>query len=541
MSAPEETPAKTSARAGQALQLGGLVAAVALAVLVNVLASRHYRRFDWTTGHRYTLAPATVQTLRELDDKIDVWVLVGGADPLAASVKQLMVSYAAETTKLDVHYIDPDRDAVALVDVQQRFKIEAGRSADGRVVTDAVMVVARGERHWFLTASDMFEVGAGDDVKAKPREEQAITGAIRAVIGGEQVKLCFTVGHGELAVDPSREGWIGDLKGILEKDNYEVASIDTTAPNAHEPFKGCGVVVIARPETPFGKDEAARLKTWLMEGGSLLAAVGPMGATTETGMAPPGLDDALAPFGIALDENLVLDPEPSVAIPGLHAEGFFVEAKPHAVTDALVADTPSQHLPRIAMFQARSLRHVSPSGAASAADVLVTTKASYAIASIKGAAEWKDAPAKRDGDPSGPLVVAMASERAKVGPSAPHGPRAVVVGSGFALADDNWKQPRPLRGDAFFVENAIAWLASRQAVLDVPERPAVAAGIRITEDSRSEVRNYVLLYMPLAAALLGLAVALRRRSTEGAAYVPAGAKRGDDAKRSKRGKRKPKG
>jgi hypothetical protein len=521
-------------RAGQAIQLGGLAAAVALALLVNVLASRHYTRWDWTTGKRYTLTPATLQTLHELDDKIEIWVLLGGADPLEQSVKQLLVSYANETSKLDVHYVDPDRDAVALVDVQQRFRIEAGRSADGRVVTDAVMVVARGDKHWFLTPSDMFEVGGGDDVKAKPREEQAITGAIRSVLGGEKVKLCFTAGHGELAIDPAREGWIGDLRGILEKDNYQVVSIDVTAPNAHEPFKGCGVVVVARPELPFAKAEEARLKTWLLEGGSMLAAVGPVSGDTPNGMTAPGLDDALAPFGIGLDETLVLDPDPEVAIPGMHSEGFFVEPKGHAVTEALVADTPAQHPPRIAMFQTRSLRHVTRDGAASPSDLLSTTKSAYAIASIKGAAEWKDAPEKKSDDPSGPMVVAMASERAKVGPSAPHGPRVVVIGSGYALADDNWKQARPLRGDAFFVENAIAWLALRQAVLDVPERPAVAAGIRITEASRSEVRNYVLIYMPLAAALLGIAVALRRRSTEGAKYEQAG----DAAKSEPRAKAK---
>jgi hypothetical protein len=73
-----------------------------------------------------------------------------------------------------------------------------------------------------------------------------------------------------------------------------------------------------------------------------------------------------------------------------------------------------------------------------------------------------------------------------------------------------------LRGAAFLVENAISWLASKPEILDVPEKPTVAAGIRINEDSRSEVKRYVLLFMPLAAALLGAAVALRRRSTEGA-------------------------
>jgi len=50
----------------------------------------------------------------------------------------------------------------------------------------------------------------------------------------------------------------------------------------------------------------------------------------------------------------------------------------------------------------------------------------------------------------------------------------------------------------------------------VPEKPSVAAGIRVNEEARSDVRRYVLLFMPLAAALLGIAVALRRRSTEGA-------------------------
>ena len=510
-------------KSAQALKLAGVVAAVFLAVAINVIAARHYKRWDVTSGQRYTLSPATLATLHGLGDEgaIEVWVLLGGADPLEQSVKQLLVAYQAETSKLSIHYIDPDRDAVSLLDVQQRFKIEAGRTADGRVSTDAVVVVARGDRHWFITPSDLVDVSPGDDTRAKPREEQALTGAIRNVLGGEKARLCFTAGHGELAVEPSRDGWIGDLRGILEKDNFELRVIDTTDANdarAHAPFEGCAVVVIARPQSPFAKEETNRLRTWLLEGGNLLAAVGPVSAPTETGMEPPGLEEALTPFGIGLDEVLVHDVDPAVSIPASHGQGFFVTPKPHAVTQALVAETPAQHPPRIAAFVARSLARVTAEGSAAAIDLLVTSDKAYGVTSIKGAAEWTGAPDPKPSDPRGPLVLAMASERPKSTKSAAHGPRAVVLGSGYALADENWKQPRPLRGDAFFVENAISWLASRPAVLDVPERPAVAAGIRITEESRSEVRNYVLIYMPLAAALLGLAVALRRRSTEGEAY-----------------------
>ena len=47
-----------------------------LAVLVNLLVARHYRRWDWTQGGLYTLSDATVSTLRALEEPIRVYVLL---------------------------------------------------------------------------------------------------------------------------------------------------------------------------------------------------------------------------------------------------------------------------------------------------------------------------------------------------------------------------------------------------------------------------------------------------------------------------------
>src|SRR6201999_276314 len=98
-------------------------------------------------------------------------VLMGGADPMEQSVKQLLVAYRAETDKLDVHYIDPDRDTIALEDVKKRFKIETGRTEQGHVIADALAVVARGDKHWFLTTADLVQIENADDTRVKPREE----------------------------------------------------------------------------------------------------------------------------------------------------------------------------------------------------------------------------------------------------------------------------------------------------------------------------------------------------------------------------------
>jgi hypothetical protein len=505
-------------RGGQALQVTGIVAAVVLTAIVNVLGARHFTRWDWTQGKRWSLSPATLETLHSLEQPVDVWAVAGQGDPFEQSLHQLLTSYVAQSSRVAVHWIDPDRDTVQLVDLQRRFGLEAGRTEDGRVATDAIVIVASGSKHWFLTPSDMLD--SADEVRVKPREERALTQAIRGVLGGEKARLCFTVGHGELALEPGRDEReaLGAVRDLLEKNNYELASVDTTAPDAHEPFAGCSVVVIAGLRSPFAPAESNRLRTWLLEGGNLLAAVGPVEGKTETGMSPAGLDDPLAPFGIALDDLLVHDLDPSVSIPDTHGEGFFVAPHPHPVTAALVPEGADAHPPRVAAFFARSLRHTSGPDAASAADLLVTGEGAFAKRTIVGASAWTDAPPRDPADPHGPFVVAMAAERPPPSQSAAHGPRVVVVGSRFALMEDNWRQPRPLHGAAFFIDSALSWLSARPGVVDVPDKPELSAGVRVSEEGRAEVRRYVLLFMPLAALLLGVAVWAWRRSSEDKPY-----------------------
>ncbi len=502
----------------QALQLAGVVAAFVLACLVNVLAARHFTRWDWTADRRFSLSPATLATLGSLEQSVDVWAIAGPDATQEQSLKQLLVSYRSHSSRLDVHWIDPDRDTVQLLELQRRFGLEAGRTEDGRVATDAVVIVASGDKHWFLTPQDLFET-MPDDVHVKPREERALTQALRNVLGGDKAKLCFTGGHGELSLEPGKDEResLGSVRDLLEKGNYEVAGVDAAAPGAREPFAGCSVVVIAGAQAPFAPSEANRLRSWLLQGGSLLAAVGPTEGATENGIASSGLDEVLLPFGIAFDDNLVHDLDPDSAIPDTHGEGFLVKARSHAITASLVPTDADSRPPRVAIFYARSLRHVSPQGSAPASDLLVTSDAAFAKTSISGASTWVDAPPRSPSDAQGPFVLAMASERP--GPSSRPGPRVVVIGSRFALAEDNWRQPRPLHGDAFLVDSALSWLAARPEVVDVPDKAQVAAGIRVSEAGRDEVRRYVLVLMPLAALLLGTAVWAWRRASENKPYV----------------------
>lgn len=100
----------------------------------------------------------------------------------------------------------------------------------------------------------------------------------------------------------------------------------------------------------------------------------------------------------------------------------------------------------------------------------------------------------------------------------------VVVGTTSVTQGRSWQSPA-LRGNAALVEAGISWLTAQPQIIDVPAKPSVMAGMRLTDEGFAEVRNYVVIYMPVSIALLGIAVFLRRRSTERRRSTRAEAKR----------------
>lgn len=507
----------------RASALTGVVLAVVVAFLCNGLSMRRFQRWDVTAQKRYSLSAPTLETLRSLPDSVHVWVLLAQTDPLGQSVRQLLVAYQAEAPKLDVVYVDPDRDPLRFEEAKRKFRIEAGRAEDGRMVTDAAIIVVSGDKHWFVTTQDLLAVSSDGDGRATPKEEQALTVAIRSVLGASKAQLCFTTGHGELALDDGSDRGLAHLKSLLEKDNFVPRVVDDTGgkaapPSSAEPYKDCAVVIVAGPRGGFAADEANRLRSYALLGGNVLIGASPNSKSDAAqAFEGTGLEPVLAPFGISMVQALVLERDEAKVL-GAAGVDFEAEARAHALTAGLVGTTDKAMVPRSKVRAARPLRRLNEPGAPASFELLVTTDKAFALTDLD-VPEGRSAQ-KRDKDLSGPFAVALASERPKVSSAAAHGPRMVVLGSTAFFAPYNWQEPLGTRGSALLVDNAISWLSARPAIVDVPEKAQVPAGIRISEGSRKEIRMYVLVYMPAAALLLALAVLLRRRSTERVAVAP---------------------
>jgi ABC-type uncharacterized transport system len=535
---PDRVPTGTTA-ATKLSASAGIIAAVVLAVAVNILVARHYKRWDATKGGLYTLSDATVQTLHSLPDGVHVYVLLSEDDQLAVSVRQLLEAYRGETSRLAVEYTDPDRRPADFLAVQQRFGIVAGKAEDGKIVTDAAVVVARGDVPHFLTLRDLVETEDEDDLRRRPRMERALTSAIRAVVSDERPRACFTMGHGEGSVEPGAgpsAGGLGAFRESLVKNNFEVTDVEPGGA-----LEGCRVLVVANPKEKVPAEESARWEAYADKGGSVLLTIGPALDGDRGRAVDRGLGGLLGRFGVKQEDDFVFELDPKLRLSTGFGEAFIAEPRPHPVTEGLIK-AKARGL-AVVLTVSNSL---SATGAGSAAPqpLLVTSDQAFGMADFLAWSKSRTPPVPGAADRKGPLTMAFASELPKPpGSSAPHGARLVAVGSPSVLWGANW-QAEELRGGSLFVGSAVGWLAARPLLLDIPDKPTYTAGLHVSDAWLGSTFRYVVVYIPLAAALLGIAVHLRRRGTErrDAPSPPAPAEEPKAAPRAagkKRGEKKP--
>src|SRR6188472_2637625 len=81
-----------------------------LAAMVNSLAFKHYKRWDFSRDQKYTLSDKTKRMLDSLKGKLRITVFFSPNTPITNDVQGLLTEYQyAAKGKIDVEQIDPER------------------------------------------------------------------------------------------------------------------------------------------------------------------------------------------------------------------------------------------------------------------------------------------------------------------------------------------------------------------------------------------------------------------------------------------------
>ena len=501
MPANESSPGTRTPTSGQRrLMIGAnvlvqIIAMLAVVIMVNWLVSRHYTRFDWTKSAYYKLSDKTRQVLTHLKEPVQVIVYL---PPQAASdsgektlqdVRNLLEDFATVgKDKLRVEYVDPDRQLARARQLAEQYKFDA----------PDVIIFVSGSRHKFITIRDIVEMSEGafgepPHVKAF-KGEGVFLSAIQTVTEERPPSIYFLTGHGEH--DPEsfdqRTGY-STLATYIKRDNIDIQRWNLQEQQALP--TNAAAIVIAGPHKKFSAPEIAALDQYLKRQGRLFLMLDPR---TET-----GLETFLQHWGVQVDDDLVMRKAGSLlGTELLDVNAVGVDYAPHPVT-AKLRDTNTE------FPYARSIRRTTtPEG--SPADrprvtELVKTAPSYWGETDPSSENSTFDPAT---DIAGPLSLAAAVESGQ--------PRGVDVDIGvtrmIVIGTSSFTDNSSLTGGNLdFFMNALNWLLQREQLIAVSPKMPEEFRLDMSPNQQRAVYALVIAGMPLAVAIIGIAVWLRRR------------------------------
>ena len=434
---------------------------IAIVVVANILADRYNKSYDATANKRYSLSEQTAKIVKGL--KQNATITYFNQSTRFREGRDLLDQYANLSPKVQVKYVDPDKDP------------EVAREAGIRNLGTAVV-----------------QVGAKHE-EAKSMTEEGITGALIRDLKSNTRTVCFTSGSGEHQLDDSNREGMSKFKELLGKDNYESKSVDLLT-KAEVP-SDCTTLVVAGPTKNYEQPEVDAIKKYVEGGGRAFFMLDPPLKLGHEEIADnDALTNLLQSWGVTLDKNLILDLNPLGQIAGLGPQV------------ALVTNYASQPI----VDQLRGTATGFP--LARSLDIKNTDKTSvqklFDSSSTSLATSNLSSPSVNVNDPKnkkGPLTLAAAGTY-NTGKENSQG-RFVVVGS------STWAANRfiDFNGNDDLASNAINWLSSDEDLISI--RPKAPEDRRITMTGRqlAWVRAISQFGLPFAVVILGVSVWWRRR------------------------------
>jgi gliding-associated putative ABC transporter substrate-binding component GldG len=531
-----------------------VLAAVGSVVLLNLLAVRTFFRLDVTREGVYTLATASKDTMKGLEDPVTVTAYFTENLPAPYSsnaryVRDLLAEYrAASKGKVSFEFIDPSAQET---DADKETKREVKRDIFGRQFRDQTSVERDLESLGIqpvelrVVEQDQMQTKRaymGLVIKHQEKKEVIpvvqdvgsleydLTSLIRKMTRPKTPVLGVLQGHGEPALNEK----FNRLQAMLSQ-LYEVRPVDLTGKDKVE--EGVDALLVLGPQTAFKPNELRAVDQFLMQGKSAAFFLDSLHVDLKTFESAPsehGLGPLLATYGLTVGDKLVADAQ-SAQLGMQERRGAMVVSMP----------VPYPFIPQL-----RRLEVDSPitRGLAGVTFPFVTDVTAHPVEGTTATVLAKSSPKswlepkpynidpRRDWrsetiTPAGPynLMVQVSGKlkshfASEANASSPGGPvlaeskgeaRVIVVGGSSLLWDDFMGQPNQA-----LLLNVADWLLLDPALLAMRTRGLAEAPLQpeLSEATRNGVKFGNALGIPLLLALYGV-VRWRRREASRTAAV----------------------
>jgi ABC-type uncharacterized transport system involved in gliding motility auxiliary subunit len=429
---------------------------VAVVGVLNFLANRYNKTYDTTSSKQFTLSDQTVKIAKNL--KQDVSISYWDQPTQFQAAHDLLDRYKNLSPKIDVHYEDLEKN------------ITQARAA-GVTRRGAVLVQTSGKTQ-----------------EAKSLSEEEVTGAlVRAMKTGDKL-ACFAEGSGEHTLEDADRTGYGQLKTLVEGNNYKTQSINLL--QKPEIPKECTMVIVGGPSRDYLQPAVDALKNYVENGGkAILMLDPPLKFAKQNIDENAALVGVLATWGVTADKDLVLDTSGVGQLYGLGPEIALVSTYgTHPIVGAMKRLASGFPI-------ARSLE--IKNGAKTTVEKLFeSTDDAFATTNL-ASAEIKPSPS----DKKGPFILGAA------GTFSTGGGRFVVVGSSSWVANTYLR----LAGNRDLFLNMMNWLSADEDLISIRPKEPDDRRLTMTANQMRLAFYSSVLAIPLLILASGLSVWWKRR------------------------------
>ncbi len=262
-----------------------ILAVIVGLILVNLIASKVYQRFDLTKDNRYTLSDASKSLISDLDSPLIIDVFLEGDFPsefrlLQTEVKQIIEEFQLETDQIFINYINPIEDETTRernIEELTKSGLEPYINTDnssGKVTQEIIFPWAfasyKEETIKIPLLKRSITQGLQEQINNSIQSlEYAFADGFNKLVNSKAKKIAILKGNGELD-----DIYIADfLQTVQPYYNLAQFTLDSVATNPQgtlDKLKQYDLIVAAKPSEAFSENEKLVLDQYTMNGGKSL-------------------------------------------------------------------------------------------------------------------------------------------------------------------------------------------------------------------------------------------------------------------------------
>ncbi|SDQ81694.1 gliding motility-associated ABC transporter substrate-binding protein GldG [Flagellimonas zhangzhouensis] len=309
-----------------------IIKALVVVVLLNVITSFLYTRFDLTEDKRYTLSKPAIEVAQKFDEPVIVDVLLDGNIPaefakLKTETIQLLESFEAKNGNIQYNLVDPLEDSENPQETVAQLQslglqpanvtIEENGKVSNEMVFPWAMVNFNEQTVRVPLLKNKLGSSAEERINNSVQQlEYAFADAFTKLSITDKKSVAVIKGNGELD-----DIYLADYLATI-RDYYNIGAItlDSVATNPQQvldQLKGFDLAIIAKPTEAFTDQEKYVMDQFMVQGGKSIWMVDQVSMEMDsiyagggTGFALPrelNLKDLFFKYGVRINPVLVND------------------------------------------------------------------------------------------------------------------------------------------------------------------------------------------------------------------------------------------